>query len=99
LNGVVRDETGAPVPDSLVMLQPDPRHADPDIHVCQRTADQNGTFTCQNLAPGKYRIAAWRKFPDQLAAQGVGDAVSSSGTPVEIPESGQVAVTVPLVKP
>jgi hypothetical protein len=99
LNGVVQNENGLAVPDALVMLQPDPRHADPDIHRCLQTADQNGAFTCSNLAPGKYRIAAWRKFPDQLAVQGVGDAVSSSGTPVEIPESGQVAITVPLVKP
>lgn len=98
LNGVVQDEMSLPAPDAVAILQPDPRHADPDVHVCQQTADQNGAFTCTNLAPGKYRIAAWRKFPDQLGAQGVRDAVSSSGTPVEIPESGEVTVAVPLSK-
>jgi hypothetical protein len=98
LNGVVRDDMSLPVSDAFVKLQPDPRHADPDVHICERTVDQNGAFTCQNLAPGKYRIAAWRKTPDQPDSQAVQETVSSSGTPVEIPESGEVAVNVPLLK-
>jgi protocatechuate 3,4-dioxygenase beta subunit len=54
LTGVVQDETGNPVPNALVILQPDPRHGDLDIHRCNQTTDQNGAFTCDNLAPGKY---------------------------------------------
>jgi hypothetical protein len=95
LNGMVQDETGSPAPGAFVVVQPDPPHIDPDIHTCERTADQNGAFTCPNLAPGKYRVAAWAKVP---GPQGGQDAVHVSGTPVEIPESGQVAIPVPLIK-
>ncbi|HEV2198170.1 MAG TPA: carboxypeptidase-like regulatory domain-containing protein [Bryobacteraceae bacterium] len=98
LNGIVKDETGAAVPDAIVMLQPDPRHPDPDIHRCFQTADQNGAFTCPNLAPGKYRIAAWRTVLEGTGLQ-LRETLSSSGTPVEIPEGGDVAITVPLLKP
>jgi hypothetical protein len=93
LDGVVKDETGGMVPDAIVMLQPDPIHGVPDIHACQQTTDQNGAFTCGNLAPGKYRVAASLRIPP------TSDAVSTSGTPVEISESGDVAITVPLSKP
>ena len=96
VNGVVKDEAGLPVPDGFIWLQPDPPHMNPEIHVCDRTADQNGAFTCSNLSPGKYRIAAWRKAPD---LPDLAKTVSSSGTPVEIPESGEVTVTVPLINP
>jgi hypothetical protein len=95
LNGVVKDETGAVVPDAFAVLQPDPRHADMDIHRCVQRTDQNGAFTCQHIAPGKYRMGAWRKIPDLNWSE----MVNSSGTPLEIPESGVVAVTVPLVQP
>ncbi len=66
VNGTVQDENANPVPGATVILQPDPRHRDRDPHECWRTADQNGGFNCDNLAPGKYRIAAWRTDPDSI---------------------------------
>jgi hypothetical protein len=70
VTGVVQGESGSPLPNAIVILQPDPMHIFPDIHGCSRTADQNGGFTCDDLAPGKYRIAAWRDDPlDYLQAR------------------------------
>jgi hypothetical protein len=89
LTGIVQDETANPLPDAIVILQPDPRHTDRDVHVCSRTADQHGGFTCDNLAPGKYKIAAWRTPPEFPQAW---DEIASRGTPVEVSESGRAAV-------
>ena len=70
VTGVVQGESGSPLPNAIVILQPDPMHIFPDIHGCSRTADQNGGFTCDDLAPCKYRIAAWRDDPlDYLQAR------------------------------
>jgi hypothetical protein len=95
VSGVVHDETGSPVPDAIVILQPDPRHTDRDIHRCYRTADQNGEFTCDNLAPGKYRTAAWRTPPDM---EQVWNEVASKGTPVELSENGRASIVLTAPK-
>jgi len=94
LAGVVQDETGRPVPNANVIMLPDPKHLDVDIHRCIQETDQNGGFTCDSLSPGKYRIAAWRSFPD---LPGAWDEVTSKGTPLELPENGRasIVVTVP----
>jgi hypothetical protein len=95
LTGVVQDETGSPMPGAVVMLQPDPPHGARDIHVCMRTADQSGGFTCDNLAPGKYRIAAWRGDPDMPQAW---NEIASKGTPVELSEGGHVPIAVTVLR-
>jgi hypothetical protein len=95
VTGVVQDETGSPMPDAIVILQPDPRHIDRDIHGCLRTADQNGGFTCDNLAPGKYRIAAWRTPPDFPQAW---NEVTSKGTAVELFESRRASIVLTAPK-
>jgi hypothetical protein len=83
VTGLVQDETGAKLAGATVILQPDPRHGDRDIHTCFRQADQGGGFTCDNLAPGKYRIAAWRSLPDLEKAW---SEVASEGLSVELSE-------------
>jgi len=95
--GVVKDEAGNAVPDAHVMLRPDPPHIDPDIHGCFQDSDQNGGFVCLSLAPGKYRVAAWPK--DNADWQNMQEIVRSSGVRVDAPESGEVSVIVPLIKP
>lgn len=95
LAGVVQDETGQAVPNASVIMLPDPKHIDVDIHRCLQQTDQNGGFTCDGLAPGKYRIAAWRKFPELPAAW---DEVSAKGTPVELSESGRASITLTVPK-
>ncbi len=86
--------TGRPVPNATVIMLPDPKHLDVDIHQCIRETDQNGGFACDSLTPGKYRIAAWRTHPDFPEAW---DEVTSKGTPLELPESGRASIvlTVP----
>ena len=97
LSGVVQDSEGKIVPGSYLFLQPDPLHGSFDpIHERSETADQNAKFTYKNLAPGKYRIAAWRNWPEPWERDAMHFAVSSSGVPVEVPESGDVMITVPL---
>ena len=97
LTGVVKDEAGNTIPDAYVWLQPDPPHIAPDTHRCFQTADQNGGFTCQSLAPGKYRVAALRK--DTADWQNMQEIVRSSGVPVDLSEGGVISVMVPLLKP
>jgi Carboxypeptidase regulatory-like domain len=96
LTGVVQDETGQPVPDAPIIMRADPKHIDVDIHSCIQQTDQNGGFTCDGLAPGKYRIAAWRTFPpDGLQAQ---NEVELKGTPVELSESDRASITLTVSK-
>ncbi len=95
LTGVVQDEMGNPVPNALVMLQPDPRHGDIDIHLCNQTTDQNGAFTCDNLAPGKYQAAAWRTFPDIFPAW---NEIATRGTSVDVSESGRPTIVLNVPK-
>jgi hypothetical protein len=95
VTGVVNDEAGSPLQDANVILQPDPRHGDRDFHVCFKNTDQNGEFSCDGLAPGKYRVAAWRTPPDMPLAW---NEVASKGAPVEVPESGRVAVVLTVLK-
>ncbi len=80
------------MPKSIML--PDPKHLDVDIHRCFQQSDQNGGFACDSLAPGKYRIAAWRTFPD---VPDIWDEVVAKGTPLELPESGRASLvlTVP----
>ena len=52
------------MPNAHVIMLPDPKHLDVDIHWCLQETDQNGGFTCDRLAPGKYRIAAWRTLTE-----------------------------------
>jgi len=95
LTGVVQDETGQPVPNALVTMLPDPKHVDVDVHRCFPQSDQSGEFECDGLAPGKYRIAAWRtpsRFPEAW------DEVSTKGTPVEVPEGGRIAIALTVLK-
>jgi protocatechuate 3,4-dioxygenase beta subunit len=95
VNGTVQDENANPVPGATVILQPDPRHRDRDPHECWRTADQNGGFNCDNLAPGKYRIAAWRTDPEFPQAL---NEVAASGTPIEVSEGGRASIVVNVQK-
>jgi hypothetical protein len=92
LAGVVQDEAGLPVPNAQVVLQPDPKHIALDFHRCMQRTDQNGGFACDSLAPGKYRIAAWRTAPDSPV-----DEIAAKGTPLELPESARASIvlTVP----
>jgi hypothetical protein len=95
LTGVVQDETGQPVPNAPVAMLPDPKHVDVDVHRCFPQTDQNGGFECEGLAPGKYRIAAWRTtsgFPDAW------DEVSTKGAQVELQESGRASITLTVPK-
>ena len=94
LAGVVQDESGRPVPNAEVIMLADPKHLDVDIHRCIQQTDQNGGFACDSLAPGKYRIAAWRTFPD---VPNVWDEVIAKGTPLDLPESARASIvlTVP----
>ena len=94
ISGVVQDENSNPVADATMILQPDPPHLNPDVHECSKTSDQNGGFTCDGLAPGKYKAAAWRNISDYQQALG---ELTAKGTPVEVSEGGRVAITlVPL---
>ena len=95
LTGIVQDETGQPVPNAKVIMLPDPKHIDVDIHRRFQEADQNGEFTCDGLAPGKYRIAAWRTFPDLPGAL---DEVSAKGAPIELSESGRTSISLTVLK-
>lgn len=88
VTGVVQDEGGANLSGATVILQPDPKHGEPDIHTCFRTADQGGSFTCDNLAPGKYRAAAWRGSLDEKARNDAG----SKGVPLELSEGQHVSI-------
>jgi hypothetical protein len=92
LTGIVQNEMSSPVPGAIVMLQPDPKHGDRDIHTCLRTTDQGGTFTCDNLTPGKYRLAAWRSSPQDW------NDVASKGASVEVMEGGRVPIVLPVLK-
>jgi Carboxypeptidase regulatory-like domain len=95
VSGTVQDENANPVSGATVVLQPDPWHGSLDVHRCWRDADQNGGFNCDNLAPGKYRIAAWRtdtEIPQAL------NEVASGGTPIEVSESGRASIVVNVQK-
>jgi hypothetical protein len=96
LAGVVQDETGQPVPNAKVIMEPDPKHlVDGDIHRCAQEADQNGGFTCDGVAPGKYRIAAWRTFPEMQQSW---NEVGLKGTPVEVSENERASITLTVPK-
>jgi len=90
LTGRVVDASGQSVPGLPVALQPDPPHADLEIHRCFGETDQNGAFACPGLAPGPYRVIAWRKFPDTNDWR---DELATKGTKIEIPERAQLSVT------
>ncbi len=89
LNGRVVDASGQSVAGVVVALQPDPLNDD-IVHRCFPQTDQNGAFNCPNLAPGPYRAIAWRKFPDPSDWR---EELATKGTKVEIPENGQISVT------
>jgi len=98
ISGVVRDDAGNAVPDAHVVLRPDPPHIDPDIHGCLQDSDQNGGFVCQSLAPGKYRVAAWPKDNADWDWPKMREIVTSSGARVDVSESNEISVAVPLIK-
>jgi len=95
LTGAVKDEVGTALPDASVIVQPDPKHGDRDIHQCLRTTDQHGEFRWDNLAPGKYRAAAWRAVPDMGRAW---SEAASKGAPVELSEWSQLSVALTAIK-
>ncbi len=91
--GIVEDDAANPVPNAIVFLQPDHAQGGVDVHLCSRTADQNGEIVCDNLAPGKYRIAAWRTFPSEPLNE-----VAARGTPIEVLENSRSSVILHVPK-
>jgi hypothetical protein len=94
LEAIVKDEMGKAIPDATVFVQPDPAHIGMDalcIHWRNGTTDQNGAFVFNDLAPGKYRVAAWRQSAD-LDWEGIRGETAISGTTVEILPSGRATV-------
>src|SRR5262249_20870984 len=93
LKGAVKDDTGTALTDAYVIVQPDPRHGDRDIHECMRTTDQHGEFRCDNLAPGKYRAAAWRGGLNVASSE-----AASKSAPLELSEGSQLSVVLTAIK-
>jgi Carboxypeptidase regulatory-like domain len=60
IQGAVLNEGGKPVAGSAVVLIPDPpRRSLTDLYSTTRT-DSNGLFSLQALAPGNYKLFAWK---------------------------------------
>jgi hypothetical protein len=59
VSGMVQDAKQQPAAGSMVTLVPDPMKEERGDLYRMTTADQNGQFTLQGLAPGEYKLFAW----------------------------------------
>lgn len=59
ITGVVQDAKQQPAPGSMVTLLPDPLKVERSDLLRVSSADQNGQFTLQSIAPGDYKLYAW----------------------------------------
>ncbi|MCU1260962.1 MAG: hypothetical protein JWO80_3847 [Bryobacterales bacterium] len=59
LAGSVVNAEGKPAPSAIVTLIPDPPAPDRSDLYKQSNTDQDGRFTIQSIAPGKYHVYAW----------------------------------------
>jgi protocatechuate 3,4-dioxygenase beta subunit len=59
IGGVVQDAKQQPAAGSMVTLLPDPMKEERNDLYRVTSADQNGQFTLQGIAPGEYKLFAW----------------------------------------
>jgi hypothetical protein len=97
VEGVVTDEERVPVAKAQVVLVPVP--ADGQHHRFALTAtDAAGQFAARNLAPGNYRVFAWRELEpfayfDEELLQRFQDGILS----IHVPESSLIRTAVRIM--
>lgn len=63
VSGNVTDDRGAPVTSVQTVLVPDEARRGRNDAYFTATTDQNGQFTFNNVAPGRYKIFSWEDIP------------------------------------
>jgi hypothetical protein len=61
VNGTVQDANGKPVPGATVVLVPPPERREDRVLYRTATADAAGKFTIRSVAPGNFKLFAWRQ--------------------------------------
>ncbi len=88
VSGVVIDETGAPVPEAMVMLMPDPASANRSFGPPPRArADREGRFQLVNVANGAYVVNASVPIVAVQGGGGVSAPRPQPGRPAVRPEA------------
>ncbi len=93
LDGTVQTADGKPAPSTVVTLIPDPPSPDRTDLYKQGNTDQNGHFTINSIAPGKYRAYAWTDLDQgiQFDPEFIKN-YETKGTKLDIAESGTPTV-------
>jgi hypothetical protein len=63
LQGSVFDSTQSPVPTARVVLVPDAARLENQLLYKTAVSDSKGTFTLSGVAPGQYKLFAWKSVP------------------------------------
>jgi hypothetical protein len=100
--GVVRDEAGRPVPDSVVVVAaPAPRFwIAGSRRVAVARADGEGRYAVRGLPAGSYRagaLAGLRETDARLYAREFLEGVTTTGVPLEVRGTATSALDVPLL--
>jgi hypothetical protein len=99
LVGTVTGATGEAILDGVVALLPDgPRRVPYHPHYAART-NLEGRFSMTGVAPGPYRIFAWRELygAAYLNAEFMKD-YAGKGTAVQIDSNGRIDVSLPVLE-
>jgi hypothetical protein len=93
ISGRILTDAGESLPDSVVVLVPDPPYRDAGPRYRVTTADVQGRYLLRGIAPGNYQLFAWTDLPG--AAYRNAEFMSEfegRGTPIRIEDPIALAV-------
>jgi hypothetical protein len=97
IDGIVED-SGQARSGITVVLAPEQLRRDKYYLFRSATADQDGQFTIRGIAPGSYKLFAWRGAPKGIErAAGFLQKYESLGTSVQVQSSASSFVRVPFI--
>jgi hypothetical protein len=83
VHGVIRDQSGDPVANTLAIIAPWPMRFIDGFPVCRTANATSGEFTFSQLAPGEYRLLAIEEFAwEEWQRPGLLEAQLRDATPV-----------------
>jgi len=98
VEGSVQDDKTA-APGSWVALVPDPARPGQIYLFKSATADQNGRFTIKGVAPGDYKLYAWRETQYELVREPeLLKTFESKAVKVTVEENGNERVELTVLK-
>lgn len=100
IGGVVKDDSGNAVSESLVALVPDVTRRQLKYLFKETRADKNGVFSFHGVQPGEYKVFAWRNIESwSYEDPSVLMPYESKGEVVSLEEGGRMTFEVRVIAP